>query len=332
MNQREIIVHTGLSKTGTTFLQKNVFPNLNLYFEGASYMKTAQEELLRNLILLSSYIPNPLHYDKSLQCEFKNDLWNYINEKNINNFEKFLFSFESFSGCSLYEYKNQDENIELIKYLFGTPKIFFVFRKQTDWIESQYNQLFKNGNEFTWGGLYLQYMNLNEILGYKSGKFDKNNKYINICTLNWLNLYYKYINNFGKENVLALPYELFKENPQKFLKTFYEFFNIEPFYPNNFEYINTRVKSTELQPLSLIAAYKNITGKAPLKIRRIIEKNEKGLVKILMKSQIKIPQKRNLNKQKLSPNQKKIIMDIHKENNINLAKEIGIELSHYGYY
>ena len=63
---------------------------------------------------------------------------------------------------------------------------------------------------------------------------------LNINKLNWLNIIQNYIDMFGDENVLALPYEMLRDNPGMFLEKFYCFSDLEEYYPGNFSKINAR--------------------------------------------------------------------------------------------
>jgi len=136
--EKEIIVHIGLAKTGTTFLQQKVFPYLNLYFEGASYTPTAKNPIFKELIHCSSYSKNPIYTDENIFNNYKKQLWEYINKNTNNKTHKYLFSFEGLAGSYTHNCNFRYENMQLIKKLFPNAKILFIFRRQDSFVEPKY--------------------------------------------------------------------------------------------------------------------------------------------------------------------------------------------------
>jgi len=327
--EKKIIVHIGLPKTGTTFLQSKVFPFLNFYYIGTSGEDSDHFPLYQELYRCSYYYNNPIHKDENFINFSKNKLWQYIKDNNKLNSNNYLFSFESLVGATMCDFAFQDENIEMIKNLFPNSKIFFVFRLQHNYAESVYNQMFKGNKHFTRGDLDFGYMSLNKLSGYKAEKFSENNIYLNIYKLDWYELYKKYCDNFGQENVFALPYEMFKETPEKFLQKFYEFFDIEPFYPKTYEYVNSRSKVMTYKPFKLFSSiYTKILKLFPLFLRRKIIKKDKAIRDFLYFYE----KTKSLESQKFSPAQKELLLKIHAKNNKKLAEILKIDLSQYGYF
>lgn len=134
MKEREIIFHIGLHKTGSTFLQKNIFP----YLDNVEYLGSMKNLSVINLPTL-------------------------INSKN-----NLLISNEGLSG---FGYLGKEESwlnqfktsIDAIKSICPKAKIMIGFREHTEIIVSMYNQYLKEGgkkkfNEF----LELNYKSLIE--------------------------------------------------------------------------------------------------------------------------------------------------------------------------
>ncbi len=244
------------------------------------------------------------------------------------NENKFLFSHEGLSGGYLQNYSNTYQNALLIKELFNNPKIIFVIRKQADWAESQYSQHMTRNNLYSindYGGP-KEIMGINDYFGYKNGCF-KEGKYLNIKDLNWYNTARNYIEIFGKENVLVLPYELLKEDLNKFLSRFYDFTEFEPYYPEKTDYINKKPDTTIIKYCPLLIGYSNLIDELPESANVFIKKNDRGLKKLLAK----YVKEFDISNERFSEQQKKIIMDTHQESNKELSQLIGIELNKYGY-
>ena len=188
-------------------------------------------------------------------------------------------------------------------------------RKQDEWINSMCNQILKYP--------HLAFLGLNEFIGYKKNKFEENKEYLDILNANWCKIIELVENKFGKENLFVLPYELFKENFDEFLGRFYEYFNIEPFYPQINDRTNFSRKSFDS---SLYSKYLYYRHKLPPNLQKFFEKNDKGFLKWSQKIKI------NVKIKELSKKQSKQIMEIHRENNKKLAEIIEMDLSKYGYY
>ena len=304
--KKKVIIHIGLPKTGTTFLQTRVFPFLNDVFEKNSQLVYEYKQTPFNNLINGKF--------KTLnQKDFeglKKEIHKFINESVKDS--TILISREQFSRY-MHWMQNDEINTILFKRLkeiFPDAKFFFVIRKQDEWVDSIYNQQVKQPE--------LNIPTLNEFIGYKAGNFNKNEKYLDIQNTNWCKIIEFIENKFGKNSVFTLPYELFKENLNEFLKNFYEHFNIEPFYPQKQELLNCR---QELLPLPILKKYTIFKKSLPCKLKIFVDKNDRTLQKLFYK---KI--------QKFSKGQAKQIMQIHKENNKKLAKIIGMDLSLYGYY
>ena len=304
--KKDIIIHIGLPKTGTTFLQTKVFPFLNNVFERNSqliyeYKQTPFDDLINGKF--KTFNQKDFEY-------FKNEIYKFINESVKES--TILISREQYSRYM--HWMKHDEINEILfkrlKEIFPNAKFFFVVRKQDEWVDSVYNQQVKQPE--------LNIPDFNKFIAYRAGKFYRNEQYLDIQNTNWCNIIESIENKFGKDSVFTLPYEMFKENPDEFLRKFYEHFNIEPFYPTQKELLNYRQK---LLPLPIMKKYNSLKKHLPNKLRIFVDKNDRGLQKFFYERI-----------QKLSKEQTKRIMQMHRENNKKLAEYIGMDLLKYGYY
>jgi hypothetical protein len=102
-----VIIHLGMHKTGTSFLQKEVFPKL----EGVNYL----------------YKPYKI--------------WDLILKENKIN----LISGEAFSHSMPHNCLNQANTLKLLKKLFPNAKIILGVRDEDTWLRSCYSEYIKTG-------------------------------------------------------------------------------------------------------------------------------------------------------------------------------------------
>lgn len=126
------IIHVGLHKTASTYLQTNVFP----------FLKTYQ------------YVSRPYtqHNYAFNQMQYADDSF-YVKADMINEIEKFekgnvLFSDESFSGKPVsFGYVNRTMIANRLSELFPDGEIVLFLRGQKDILRSQYNMWVKGYTE-----------------------------------------------------------------------------------------------------------------------------------------------------------------------------------------
>lgn len=320
---KKIILHVGLGKTGTTFLQKKIFPYLNNVFDLNNGDKSFSEEPFSDLQYINDCHTARLNYntlcDQNYLIEYSKKINCFINS-NVEE-DNVLISSEGFSASCWTHFNCNYKNAEILKEIFPDAKIFFIFRKQPEWFESYYKQVFLKDKS------YADFINISELLGFKDGKFDKGNKLLNVYEPSWLSMVEFYIEKFGHENVLALPYEMFLESPNNFLKTFYDFMSIDEFYPEKYEFIN-KSKNKAYKINALKEKYRKFQNKLPRTLKKIVRFADciilpplSAFTRVISKDEFK-----------LSENQKQIIFEIQKDNNQKLSELISINLDQYGYY
>lgn len=199
-----ILIHIGLHKTGTTWLQNELFTTNNDVFEPMSMSKissghsTLADDFIfdQNNNLLNSFDNNTMVINKSLQS--------ILDAKNTDKI--FVMSHERLSGYPSSSGFDAAAISKRIKLFFPNGKILIVIREQASCIFSNYFQYLKEG-------------------GTKSLKTYLNTKYdgrIPGFSENYFKYHFlidAYQKLFGAENVLVLPYEMFRTNKSLFLET-----------------------------------------------------------------------------------------------------------------
>lgn len=201
--------HIGMGKTGSTFLQRQLFPTFNCkmissdtkqsFPSNFDFIRTSNK-LWINLLTSSredrTNNPSFLAYTARDICKSFHNVETFYN--NFSNSS--ILSAEGITGfhpdvCRL--------NCTLLK-LAGVSKVIYIFRRQESWIFSQWNQLIIKEDRL---GFYASIEDLFNL---------ENSNQISISA-NW-SAYIEVLDNiFGPENVLALPYELFRDEPISYL-------------------------------------------------------------------------------------------------------------------
>lgn len=187
LTNKNVIIHVGFHKTGTTFLQEYFKNNPAVWYDQTffeSYRKTgkitkeqcvSEQQLKQNTIVLS--------------------------EEQITVWSGALNPI----GARFHDYGIEAHQKETAKKLFEfypEAKILITIRGFDTLLPSLYSQYVLNGG--------VQFL----------GNFLKTQEKSKLTTLfNYDFVYSVYSNLFGKGNVCVLPYELLKENPKTFVKT-----------------------------------------------------------------------------------------------------------------
>ena len=214
-----VIFHVGLPKSASTFFQRRVFP----YIEDIEYISsdTSLNKSIYEWVYRSNFVYRPLFENRNSKREKLEKIHYKILNKlsipdNLYIKKNKLVSSEGFVGTGWDPLLNSDLNAKLIKYQHPSAKIFLVLRKQSDWIKSMYRQLVYVEDRF------YHYVPFN-----KFSNIDNSQKMGSFLDLKWDLLVDQYYSIFGRNNVLVLPYELFKESPLKFVNHFTSFFNLK---------------------------------------------------------------------------------------------------------
>ncbi|MCB0630479.1 MAG: sulfotransferase [Lewinella sp.] len=122
MSKGNTILHIGLMKTGSTFLQTRVFPNLEgiRYFHGSDSFYRSR-----------SFSKGPLG-KVLISNEGFTGSWYKERELNLNYFDKFTQALDN------------------IREYFNDPKIIVVFREPSSFIKSSYKQYLNEGGTASW--------------------------------------------------------------------------------------------------------------------------------------------------------------------------------------
>jgi hypothetical protein len=338
---KNIYIHVGIQKTGTTFLQELCFPHLKgiHYVHKKNYSTPPPDGIVGRLSRIANTNPLFLYLKKEkdeLDCLLRD-----VKEETV------LISYERLFGNVSFNFYDNFNTTRSLKYLFPAAKIILVIRRQDDLLESLYKQCLR---------AYFC-PTVSDFLNYVNGRFEDPPYYSTYPSVNARQLnFYKYARNyrevFGRDNLMVLPYEMMKSNQRGFLNSLFDFMRVEPFYPNENRDVHksysllscciafllnrfVRVKGRESRLLRFIpnepfSSYLNsrssddVFGRVLSNVNRRLSLNyvlEHGLDRIFYL-------KGNL----IGGRKRRLIMELHKESNRTLDEEFDLGLEQYGYY
>ncbi len=199
---KEIFIHIGLHKTGTTFLQRKIFPNLNDFC-------LVHRERHANFPNIGGAINQFLYADESLYNSHDlKTIFESISE------DKVIWTSEDLCGrpMGFGGVVNRAVIAKRIKDNFPNAKIIIAIRGQEQIIYSTYNQYLKGEN----GVLSIQ-------KSLKKGIYEPKGLYIHLNTFKYYELIKFYKSLFS--DVLIIKYEDVSENPSKVIHQIEEFMN-----------------------------------------------------------------------------------------------------------
>jgi len=286
------IIHVGLPKTGSTFLQNFFFQNLDgfCYFSPHRVWdsnlnwvfeinKNEEATVLKESFLSFKTTKTNAYFESSRYVQETKSFFSGIKQKKI-------ISSEGLVGFSLSPLRNNLNNARFLKKISKNAKIIFIFRQQANYCESIYKQLIFTEDR------YDKFLSFNDIYGVKKG----GGALVAFSELDWFQLYSNYCYLFGKANVLALPYEYLLSDPRGYISSLER-------------YIKEEASLTE----EVLAKKVNISRCNPV-----------------YKAKSALFQKYKF--RELEDNEKKVIMKEVRDSNKRLSVELGIDLSEYGYF
>jgi hypothetical protein len=208
---REICFHLGLHKTGTTFLQREVFPKID----------SAKFFFLGKMSSLMKYIiyQDPAYFNAD---EIRDRILERTHADKIN-----LISNEDLSGDPLNGGIHRTNILANLHRCFPHAKILLFIRKQDDWALSNYLGSVRRGTNLRLKQFY------EPTLDYEKAAWQR--RYPN-PTLE-LFQYYPYIRHlktlFGNDASMVLPYETLKVDSDEVVRRIADFLQVKrPDYKN----------------------------------------------------------------------------------------------------
>lgn len=321
--KKKLFLHLGYSKTATTWLQKNIFPNfidLNyVTIEDSSrcISSTVDDNAVSNLN--DPFNLSPFFW-RDYGVRFINNLFDFQDSPVLLSDENITLGRGLFrSDKNKHPMSHKDpfmlagHLIELKKALRdknGTGlKVILVVRKQDEWLASRYAQSSKfivNASQADFESQVRQLLSSSVTVQYQEGQW-----------LNYDRVYGKLVEAIGEENVLLLPYEMLKNEPETFVQSIERFTDSE---------LDLSGKNAEISLKTNVRSQKRDGVKFwKLRSRRFRFLNNR--VGKMLENHDPFPKYISV-----SEEFRREILENFKRSNKELSDKLGLKLESYGYF
>ncbi|OZV67577.1 hypothetical protein [Winogradskyella aurantia] len=206
-----VYVHIGTHKTGTTAVQQYLIKKTKtLLKSGFKYINLYHFEEAQKL----------MQYSGDNQTLLTN-LKSFFNAQKEDNIHSYIICCEYLSGNPKTLYSNVSEIPKLLSQAligFDRIKVFAVLRRQDQFIQSIYTQYVHQGEDIPLGD-FLDPSRLDN--------------------LKWTGFLSKYEDEFGADNVVAIPYDIEAFKERSLLSSFSNFCGIDMFKDSELEVLNS---------------------------------------------------------------------------------------------
>ena len=341
MKKLTLLFHLGFGKTGTTFLQKNIFPNIPNAIYLGKITNNFDVMLDESLNKLHAHLFNPQsstyghnsRNSKILVTKYAEYISNYVLKKLQENpaSESIIISNENFLG---YGATNVELNILLIKRIilklnmllkpsdvYLQPKFLTIFREQSSFLQSHF--------AYDYSSIPIKLANINKFIDF--GVKNHHNAIFG-------GLFFDEVLEFLKEmfpenEILFAPYEWLVEQPIFFLeqtiaklnlidKNLLNIFSIEPTNVNKASNGGNKVRkaTTAIKTLNYLLKFKRLV---PTFLHETLKHQNK-----LLRKRLKPSTKKSV---KLNDEQIFKIHELYSSSNANLQKQLNVNLKELGY-
>lgn len=318
-NIDNVLVHIGYHKTASSWLQQKLFSTESEIFESLSQGETGKSSLAKKFIYDDeNYLLSP--FDNN-ETEIVNELENITRSKKGFSSKIPVLSDERLSGNPHSGGFDAKKIAIMIKSIFPRARILIVIREQKSFIFSTYFQ-------------YLSVGGTNSLKKYLTTKYDGKRPHFSPNHINYLPLVKEYYESFGNENVLVLPYEMFRDQPSLFMSKLGNLLKVEISLDKNTfnEIVNKKRNKFLMYNLRALNAFRKSTSVNNYSM--LSNRYTKKVANVIFSISGRVMPQRldGLIKEKADRIIAKWVGSRYLKSNQEISKRIGIDLSKYGYY
>jgi hypothetical protein len=317
------LIHIGYHKTGTTWLQNQLFISNNDVFEPLSLNSCGHSSIARHFVWETDnnnkriYMLSPFDMnEKVIQSKLEE-----IQKKKDFTQKIPVISSERLSGNPHASGFDSSIIAQRLKNAFPHATILIIIRNQKDIYLSNYIQ-------------YLKVGGVHSLTKYLNIKYDGKRPGFSPHYFDYLMLVEEYFKLFGKDNVKVLPYEMFKKSPKLFFNQLGFFLNvsIDPkISSSTLKYHNVSNNKYLLYKLRWLNL---LDQKTSLNSHSILSNRFSKRIASFLRNvySIHITRKKNEKiEEKLNKEIEEFIGNRYYESNKKLSNKIDINLEEYGY-
>lgn len=337
----DVVIHVGLPKTGSTFLQQKIFPHTYKYEFYTTNKQRWPSELnwiygINHPSIVSKTI-NTNRLDKIKVEGMSVKKWVDLGRDYYESIKKpLLLSSEGLCGVSWNPLINSDVIMHMLKQIFENIKVILIIRRQDKFCESIYKQIIYKENRFR------KYISIFDMYSDIKGKSlndhnircsnkDLQQTFPKITDLNWHRLISNYQCKIGTDNVLSLPFEMLESEPKRFISRISDFIeeDIKPSDENWNNRVNASKETPYYSPISNKSLFWEIIKTS--RSRKLPQLTDR--LKVMMERLGKQNKKCAAHKYvSLSREEKALILENVKTSNEKLSKLLNTDLRKFGYH
>jgi hypothetical protein len=210
------LIHIGLPKAGSTFLQRQVFAEVKQVKVISSHDSIFIPDYFRWILQICRSYDSLRTVDLVEAFERDNEILKQAQKKFSKALSKrhHLISSEGLVGVVHNPNLFAGKIAEFLHSVAPSSKILIVVRKHIDWMESIWRQVVYFERR---GGVNLSLMQM----------FGEAESLVKFSDIKWSKLAETYGNLFGYENLLILPFELLQRDDSNFVQQVSSFFEIK---------------------------------------------------------------------------------------------------------
>lgn len=206
-----LLIHIGFHKTGSTWFQNHLFHSDSYSFTALSENNKGPSTLAKKFVYTDEgYLLNSFDVNKDKINEALNSILSRASNKNHQTY--YVISHERLSGNPHSSGFDASIIAQRLHKVFPKAKILIVIREQKSWILSNYFQ-------------YLALGGTHSLSNYLNIKYDGKRPGFSPSHICYHHIISFYQQTFGKDNVLVLPYEMFKSEKDTFVAHIESFLN-----------------------------------------------------------------------------------------------------------
>lgn len=345
MSVKNYFLYVGPHRSGSTFLQTYIFPNIeNVYVP-------FRDDPMFNYRIQSEMDAHPMYVDiPGLRRELNKRLEGVKAENVVISDEEFFGDYGHYNSDGNYiiePFHNHQNRAQFLAKLYPEAKVILSPRRQDHWVQSAYMHFVQNYATVS----IDEFLHRTTDAQKKPYAFHSRLPGVNYQRLHWLQYIENYGELFGHKNVLVVPQDMVAQDLNMAMDRLAAFMEVAPYYPKTVPQPGLSLSNRALRLLLLLSPFVSYSGHRvgiipakpfSSKLKEMRAKKDNKLLWALAGISRRLDLywflgnvvDRFMYKRPdvLGPENRKMILDYYREHNIEYAKTIDLDLEKYGYF